>query len=226
MALIDIDFEWWRDEAGYRLVDPEPANPKPAIHPVYGFEIEPTLLELIGKPQRVLPNGGRRIAYRPLRKFDRLCKGFASLKTSADVLRFIQAYGPLTDRGFHPEQGEEVAYVLDHAAKFRGWLSGSSSNQLNEWIGKEGAVFANLQACLRQDASGMLSLCILPKSLLGGLWLQLAAMLASGESIIRACGFCGRWFTAGPDTRRRLDAKFCSDEHRVAFNSLKRSRGK
>jgi len=34
------------------------------------------------------------------------------------------------------------------------------------------------------------------------------------------------FFEAGRGTGRRLDAKFCSDEHRIAFNSLKRSREK
>jgi len=39
----------------------------------------------------------------------------------------------------------------------------------------------------------------------------------------RACAHCGAMFEAGRGAGRRADAKFCSDEHRVAFNSLKRS---
>lgn len=37
------------------------------------------------------------------------------------------------------------------------------------------------------------------------------------------CLHCGSYFQAGPGTDRRLDAKFCSDQHRKDFNSLKRT---
>jgi hypothetical protein len=64
-----------------------------------------------------------------------------------------------------------------------------------------------------------------PSTLLDGLWLQFGQAVTRG-SRIQTCAHCGAWFEAGRGTGRRLDSKFCSDEHRIAFNSLKRSREK
>jgi hypothetical protein len=225
MSLIDVDFEWWRDEAGYRLLGPEAVNPPSIAHSDCGFEVKPTLLELVGKPQRVVPNSGRRIACHPLRTKE-LFKTFAHISTAEQVLHFINHHGPLTDRGFRADLGEEVALVLEHAAAVLGWLNGSRRpKKLREWLRNQDVPIANLHARLGIDASGMFSLRITPKNLLGGLWLQLAAMAIGGERAIRACNFCGDLFEAGRGTRRRLDAKFCSDEHRIRYNSLKRSEG-
>jgi hypothetical protein len=59
-------------------------------------------------------------------------------------------------------------------------------------------------------------------SLYEALWLQLGQKISSGHDL-RRCAFCGEWFEAGAGTARRADAKFCSDEHRINFNSQKRS---
>ena len=213
MTLLLIDFEWWKDAKGYRLADPEPATP--------GL----SLLEGVGKPLRVVPNGGKRIACRPLEKFDKLFGAFASIKTADDLLQFIKQFGPLTDAGLLPDRGENVSFVLEQAEGFRNWLNANhrSRQDLAAWIGREGKKFANLEASLTADASGI-HLRVLPRTLLGALWLQLAHTLAGGIQI-RPCVLCGEWFDAGPGTARRLDAKFCSDDHRVLYNSLKRSKG-
>jgi len=56
------------------------------------------------------------------------------------------------------------------------------------------------------------------------LWLQFGqAMMREGQ--LRLCPHCAHWFETGLGTGRRKDARFCSDEHRVTFNSLKRSKG-
>jgi hypothetical protein len=45
MRQIFIDFEWQRDNKGYRLLDPElPAPPKTNIHPNFRFPVEESLL--------------------------------------------------------------------------------------------------------------------------------------------------------------------------------------
>jgi hypothetical protein len=226
MGLIDIDFEWWRDEAGYRLVAAEPPDMRPIMNPFFHRPAEPTAMGSSGKPQRVVSNGGRRIVYRPLLKFDRLCKAFASVSTPEHVFHFISSYGPLTDRGLRPDLGEDVPFALNHAAAVRGWLDASERpRRLTESIDKERAIIADFQAQL-SVVSGKVALRIVPKDLLEGLWLQLAAMFAGAENTIRACDFCGGWFTAGRGTRRRLDAKFCSDKHRIRYNSLKRGEGR
>jgi hypothetical protein len=40
------------------------------------------------------------------------------------------------------------------------------------------------------------------------------------------CLKCGETFLSGAGTGRRLDAKFCSDAHRIAYNSFKRTEQK
>ncbi len=59
--------------------------------------------------------------------------------------------------------------------------------------------------------------------LLAALWVQVGQSIGSG-AIIRRCQQCGELFEVGLGTGRRQDAKFCSDKHRIAFNSLKRSK--
>ncbi len=228
MSLIDIDFEWWRDAKGYRLVAPEPARPaKPEMGPIYGFEVGPTLLERVGKPQRVLPNGGKRLPYQPLKRFHELYKSFASVRTPEDVLRFVEKFGLLTAHGLQPDLGDDVPFVLEHAARFRDWLDANQRRRqdLAAWIGKEGKNFGSLDAELTADASGALRVRVMPRTLLRALWIQLAYTLSGGIKI-GTCLQCGDWFEAGPGARppRRLDAKFCSDEHQRLYNSRKRSR--
>src|SRR5262249_45479874 len=54
------------------------------------------------------------------------------------------------------------------------------------------------------------------------LWLRLIVWLES-DVILRRCGHCHAIFTAGTGTGRDSKARFCSDEHRIRFNSLKRT---
>src|SRR6266436_1043618 len=164
MALLFIDFQWGKDKAGYRLVEAEPANPEPVIHPISKVAFEPTLLSRVAMPQRVVPNGGERIAFQPLKKVDRLYKAFASIRTPKDALHFIRQYGPLTETG---PRGEEVKRVLNWAATFRDWLNAGRSRrrQLAERFGEGG--IANLQASLIASRSGEVRLRLVPKSLLG-----------------------------------------------------------
>jgi hypothetical protein len=210
MSLIADDFIWWTDAAGYRVIA-ERSNPN-----------APSLLEGAQRAEHVRSGGGKRVEYSPTKKFDQLYKTFVNIKTSDDVLRFIRLYGTLTENG--SRMGEEVSVVLKHAAAFRDWLAvPPNRKRLAEGLGKTGLMFASLKARLAVDRNGMLSLQIVPKDLLSALWLHLAETLASGEATIRACLQCGAWFEVGRGRPRRLDAKFCSDEHRVLYNSLRRS---
>ena len=227
MALLFIDFEWWRCPKGYRLAPAEaPRKSEPVMHPVFGRPVPVSLLGGDpGKPQRVVPIDGRRVGYRPLERFGVLYRAFGYINTPDAVLNFIGNYGPLTQNGLYPSHGADVEFVLDQAQMFRSYLEAGLKRRksLAEQIGLEGQKFANLEALITTDASGTLHLRILPRTLLGGLWLQLAQTLA-GDMEIRRCGHCRKWFEAGVGTERRLDAKFCSDEHRIEFNSRKRSK--
>jgi hypothetical protein len=56
--------------------------------------------------------------------------------------------------------------------------------------------------------------------LLDAIWLQ----YAQTNTRARECPQCGQRFLSGVGTGRRAKADYCSDECRVKYNSLKRSR--
>jgi hypothetical protein len=117
MADFLVDFEWYRNANGFKLV---PWN------------------SLIVAGQRVnrsgdciVANGGKWIPYRPLDQFDTLYTVFASVKTPSDLLKFINTFGPLTPVGFvtgvsgpepvpgGPAWGDDVSFSLKRARLFR-----------------------------------------------------------------------------------------------------------
>ena len=73
------------------------------------------------------------------------------------------------------------------------------------------------------DAKRGIQLRITTDTLIGGLWWQLAQKL-SGETNIQRCRYCSAPFETGPGTGRHVDAAFCSNEHKVRFFSLARSK--
>jgi len=60
-------------------------------------------------------------------------------------------------------------------------------------------------------------------TLISGLWWQLAQKL-SGEAGIQSCRHCGTFFETGPGTGRHRDATFCSNEHKIRYYSLARTK--
>jgi hypothetical protein len=229
-----IDFEWQRDNKGYRLLDPEPpAPPKTLIHPIFRFPVEETLLtrDWGKKPQRIARCGGRLVSYRPLDQFHSLFKLFANDATDAPgLLGFVEKFGPLTTAGLDKALGEPVDLVLEHAKAMRGWLgySVSGRSRLVERIALEhgGVPLGSMPVRLTMDpATRKPRLRLAPRSLLDALWVQFGQTL-SGGATIHQCQHCGQWFESGTGTSRRADAKFCSNEHKIAFHSLKRSKEK
>ncbi len=222
MARIAIELDWTRDPKGYRLAE-------------------------TGRPKmlRIVRNGtGKGLEnfppFQPL-STDSLFEIFANIATTAEgALNFVRRYGPLTAEGW--DAGEPVSLVTFHAEYMR--------EVLRVWAGKRKQLripirrsqkAAGLPLVVHPDDAGPSSSLdakvvwdplvrtlkweLRPKALLDALWLQLGQALTSDVQI-RQCEHCGDWFEAGRGTGRRQDAKFCSDEHRIAFNSLKRSREK
>jgi hypothetical protein len=224
MTTFSVDLEWWRDAKGYRLDEAVPPK-KPA--PDDGF----LLIGALGQPQRVVRLGGDLISYRPLAEFgNSLCTAFAKADTPEKILNFIGRFGPLTEAGLKPGEGEEVPPLLTHAEAMHNWLTaclGGRRDDLHEMIGPKGIPLRRLQAVLAVDPlTGAPRMKFAVQDLLSGLWLQFGQTLSGDVDSrrIKECRHCGEIFEAGPGTGRRLDAEFCSDAHRVAFNSLKRSK--
>jgi hypothetical protein len=225
MPQILLNFEWQRDTAGYRLVpDEKPSQPEDTLvfHPL-GIRVVSEK-----KPQRLMRLGGRLRSYRPLDQFETLFRMFANnVRTQEDVLEFAEKFGPLTVDGLDEEVGERAYDTVAHAEAMREFLSytGGEKRLLERGIDSQMNSLGDIDVALVLDPTTTKpKLQLSPSSLRDALWLQFGQSL-SGDVSLRQCQHCGAWFETGVGTGRRRDARFCSDEHRIAFNSLKRSKG-
>jgi hypothetical protein len=224
MAQVLIDFGWWKDAKGYRLVPETERTPEEALieHPL-GIRLASGI-----RPLRLVRLGGDLIPYRPLDHFGQLFRIFANdVRTSKDALAFAQRFGPSTVDGFDEEVGESIETTIVHAEAMREFLgyAGGDKRLLARGIEAQIAPLGQLDVALVLDpATTTPKLRLSPSNLRDALWLQFGQALSGGASL-RQCQHCGGWFETGVRAGRRRDAKFCSDEHRVAFNSLKRSKG-
>lgn len=227
------DFEWFRDPAGYELLAGRAAAYlcQPPVEGVSIFTIPPQLAPLPAQPERIVRGGGQLQPYRPFEYFSRLFDQFSKDDSPKGLLNFVERFGPLTNDGCDPKQGEDVTVLAKHATQMRRLLDAYASGQKSAMagiLGPKGAELGNspigeLQGRLIFDpATERPRLRLIPKNLLNAIWLELAQCVTEGAPL-KACLQCGEFFEYGVGTPRRADAKFCSDEHRVAFNSRKRS---
>jgi hypothetical protein len=206
-----IDFEWSRDAKGYRL-----------------------------EHGRIIGNGGKRLAYRPLEQFDTLYNVFAKTQqTPKGLLDFVEKFGRLTDE----RDGDNVHRMLSNIEtismvlemlRVRGKLPKVKQDGPYEYTASmpsgtrivSGGIplRGKLTASLAPDPiTGAWKLKLEPPSLLDAIWLQFGQAVTSDAADLRFCAQCGNPFEAGGQSGRRADAKFCSDECRIDYNSLKRS---
>ncbi len=250
MAKVAIGFSWQRNLAGYRLVGPAPGGGNaPLIGGLQDGVPEDGFLmgfrEIMGvdryeehrerprwrSSQRIVPiavEAAQLEYYEPLERFPRLFTYFASIpKTPEGLLDFVNKFGSLSVYGTpHPDYkytteqwvdhfGDVVEYFLDMARIMEAMLSAPVVNK--------DLPVAGVTAKLSPDpVDGGLRLKLGVGDLASALWLQFAQHVSSGASL-RRCHQCNTWFEVGAGTGRRLDAKFCSDEHRILFNSRRRS---
>jgi hypothetical protein len=210
MTPLLIEFDWVRDPKGYRLEDR-------------------------ARWTRVIRNGKGRDPKdfeqcRPLSTTDSAFRIFANIATTpAGVLQFVEQFGPLTHEGRDANKGDDVRLVIHNAEHMRQLLRYFSGNEKRPHLAGnrfQATRSCSLEAQVIWDPATMVPRWELrPGTLLDALWLQFGQALTRGGRISQ-CQHCGNWFEAGRNTGRRLDAKFCCDEHRTTFNSLKRSRGK
>src|SRR5262249_20364056 len=139
----------------------------------------------------------------------RVLEEFIAATSEQGMLKFVEKFGPLTHDGLRGK-GEIVLDLIDQAKDMEQVIHGRIiAMPLNK-----------LNASIISD-SNRLRLKVSPVNLLDALWLQLAQSNRYG---FRRCLQCGKSFAIGSG-HRRTDAKFCSDDCRIAFNSLRRSRG-
>jgi hypothetical protein len=202
MPDLTFDFKWYKYAGGCRLV---PAKlPRGRATSARADDIEPA---------RIVPNGEALKSYRP-HVDETLFNYFISKAQSENgVLEFVKNYGPLTNDGLR--KGCEVVREIIDAAE-------EMSDALRDH--KVVVPLGSLNVSIVSDDRGT-RLKVRPKCLLDALWLQLAQVKSKGVRF-RECENekCRKVFIAGPTGNRRGDARFCSDECRIKFNSLQRSR--
>ena len=196
MPDLDLDITWYKDPKGYRLI---PAR-VPKLRPGQSALDVPS--DEIAA--RIVRKGGALQSYRPL-EIPNLVGRFISMATTENgVLKFVENFGPLTRSGLHGG-GDVVPTVIDEAKR----------------MSQPGATpsFSKLNASIITDRNEM-RLKVWPACLLDALWLKL---LQDGTRS-RECEQCHEPFLVGVAVGRRKDARFCGDECRIKFNSLRRSR--
>ncbi len=163
------------------------------------------------EPARIVRNGGALQSYEPF-KIPNLLKRFIDAAGSEEgLLTFVEKFGPLTHEGLRGK-GDVVPAMIEHAEMmmqtYRGKMVGIPLNKLNVWV--------------LADHKGGMRVRVSPACLLDALWLELAR--SKSVMAFHECLQCERSFMVGKGTERRADAKFCSDECRIKYNSLQRSR--
>lgn len=206
MLELKLDFTWYKDASGYTLVAAKPIALRrgQSILDIPSREI---------RPARIVRNGGKLQSYRPLDDYPpNLFKLFIEEATSEeDVFEFVKKFGPLTYEGLQ-EKGDVVWKVIDQAQSMSKILRGEIvALPLNRLI-----------ASIHTDRKAGIRLNVRPACLLDALWLQLAQ--AKSVNKFRECRYCKKQFMAGPGTKRRADAKFCSVECKTRYFSLNRTR--
>jgi hypothetical protein len=200
MTAIHIDFTWYFDKKGYRPKD-----------------------------GRLVRRGGELQAYRPLGDFPTLFRIFIKkCRSESGVVDFVNKFGPLNASpgdlintrvlglpGFMAARGDSIREVIQQA-KLMAKLERDHKSDIPQ------IPLTSLEAFLVTD-SGEIRLKLSPSRLIDAIWLQMAQSITSGRDV-RECLHCGGLFEVGPGSDRRLDAKFCKDQHRIAFNNRRRSK--
>ena len=192
-----IQFTNFRDPKGYRILEAKPPEVR----------------------LRVVRNGkgqAKWVTSTPLAETSDLFLIFArTADTPEGVLRFVQQYGPLTP--FGNDQGDDINYAMHHARSMREVIDRRGASQ---------GAGCTLHAVVAWDPIAKKHAWEFhPSSLIDGLWLQYGQAITRGAEI-RVCAHCGDWFEAGRGAERRAGVKFCSEDHKIAYHSLKRSRRK
>jgi hypothetical protein len=218
-----IDFTWATDMKGFHIPGNVDLNERDAIP--------------LG--ERIVRKGGPLQKYQPER-IERLFDDFLLVRTPADLLQFVNRRGPLTREGFFckasdedfrapnefyssPDEGESLDLGLDYASRFRDVLK---EKHTPSRVARSFEAFRleKYQVEIAPDVKRGVRFKFFPENLLDYLTLRLAHVVLALPTY-SSCLLCGEFFAKGIGTKRRGDAQFCSDQHRIDYNSQKRSLG-
>lgn len=213
MGTFGLDLRWSVHEKGYVIV--RKRTPERIASGALGdWEEE----YLVGR--------GRLLDLEPLKNFDGLlCREFVKVCDTQGALSFVERFGPLTGDGLY-RGGERVSEVVRQAWLMRRYVEAGFRGKpaLKDLIPTPGVALGTINVTLApRPHKSRPELKLTLNDLLTGIWIQFGQASAGGLKI-RRCGHCSALFEAGPGSDRRLDAKFCSQEHKIAFHSLERTR--
>jgi hypothetical protein len=215
MPAAKISFTPHRDAKGYRLIPGKVPPRRPGQSELRRI-LDARMDEL--EPPRIKSVGGKLLPV-PFDQYPLLFGEFARIRSAEELLGFITEFGPLTIEGTAKGPGDNVPHLLDQAKWMREELNRRDGVALQIPI-------TNLKAWVSKDQrTGAVTVKTEPETLLGALWLQLGHVLSGGMKM-KTCRHCGERFPVGGDTGRRVDATFCTAEHKKRFFSLKRSKRK
>jgi hypothetical protein len=220
MPKISIDFKWFRDSKGFEIIS-------------HGRD-----------EMWVVRKGGALVSFKPLR-IETLYRVFADVRTENQLLDFVNKNGPLTKARLEAalpkpkarnrrskniltkvlHAGERVNEGLREAEMFRNILAEMDQARRTgkSWWHMRPKPLKIATARLRTDSNGV-RIEFVPDDLIDAMRLQLAAAASSGGEDVVMCRECGQPFTRGPGTGRRSDSRFCSNAHKILYNSKKRTR--
>ena len=183
------------------------------------------------KPQRILRAGGSLIPYRPVEMLDQIFNAYINTEpTPEGLLGFINRFGPLTRRGLDENFGEPLDFAINNLKctvslieAFGQTAKADQRRAVTKLLGADGIELYGIKVrVLFDEQTQTLRTEHVARDLTAALWLRVLEVQAS-DIVMRKCGHCCAWFTAGMGTGRHLNARFCTDEHRITFNSLKRT---
>lgn len=217
-----VDFTWAADTKGFHI----PGN------------VDLNMRDAIPADERIVRNGGPLQRYLPA-KIEGLFNEFLRVHTPADLLHFVGLRGPLTREGFYceaseedfrapnefyssPYEGEALDIGLESSDWFRTVLKEKDNpKRVARSFGK--FRLEKYQVEITPDDKLGIRFKFFPENLLDYLLLRLAHLVLAPPAY-SPCRWCGEFFAKGVGTGRRGDAQFCCDQHRIDFNSQKRSR--
>jgi hypothetical protein len=218
-----IDFEWAVDEAGYDWVAGAPAEPSDEKSLI--GEVISTLQGKPIRPDRIVRRGGNLKTYRPFERVPGLFRLFSKLATTPEgLLDFVTRFGPMIPEG-NREGGEDTLIGLCAAQTMSELLGNYLKDPRSCFLrfGEQGLGWSRIDVALAfNPMTGRPYFKFTPASFLHALWFEVGEFMTR-DAQLRECLHCGGWFETGPGTGRRADAIFCSDQHRITFNSLKRT---
>ena len=202
----------------------------PSVRFPDGLPVPPPDLAPEDQRLRVVRNGGRLVGYRVAQdNLGRVFEDFVNVRDATGVRDFYNRWGPLGRSGNIEGYGEPIWYlakVISRMNQFvNAWAHPDKAKRerfIERTLGPDGFGICDIEHFLvfdPQTRKPRRQLRI--PNLFAALWMGMTDVLTNEDKVLRRCAHCNELFTAGGDGDRRLDSRFCSDQHRILYHRMK-----